>query len=69
MRESTLLWSDRLSHAFTCNFGSTQQTTYTMICLVSRMVDLYNSLFVHIKKKYYELHDNNNLYNGCGVVS
>jgi hypothetical protein len=44
LRVSTLVWSDRLSHAFTHNLGSTQQTTYTMSCLVSRLVDLYNFL-------------------------
>jgi hypothetical protein len=63
------VWSDRLSHAFTRNFGSTQQTTYTMSCLVSRLVDLYNSLVCAHKNEYYELHGNNNSYNGCGVVS
>jgi hypothetical protein len=57
--------TDRLSHAFTRNLRSTQQTTYTMSCLV----DLYNSLTCAHKKEYYELHGNNNSYNGCGVVS
>jgi hypothetical protein len=38
--------TDRLSHAFTRNLGSTQQTTYTMSCLV----DLYNSLTCAHKK-------------------
>jgi hypothetical protein len=46
----TLVWSDRLSHAFTRNLGSTQQTTYTMSCLISRLVDLYNSLLCAHKK-------------------
>jgi hypothetical protein len=50
MRVSTLVWSDRLSHAFTRNLGSTQQTTYTMSCLVSRLVDLYNYLICAHKK-------------------
>jgi hypothetical protein len=50
LRASTLLWSDRSSHAFTRNLGSTQQTTYTMSCLVSRLVDLYNSLICAHKK-------------------
>jgi hypothetical protein len=68
LRVSTLVWSDWLSHAFTRNLGSTQQTTYTMSCLVSRQVDLYNSLTCAHKKEYYELHGNNS-YNGCGVVS
>jgi hypothetical protein len=40
----------RLSNAFTRNLGSTQQTTYTMSCLVSRLVDLYNSLTCAHKK-------------------
>jgi hypothetical protein len=39
-----------------------------MSCLVSRLVDLYNSLICAHKKEYYELHGNNS-YNGCGVVS
>jgi hypothetical protein len=50
LRASTLVWSDMLFHAFTCNLGSTQQTTYTMSCLVSRLVDLYNSLICAHKK-------------------
>jgi hypothetical protein len=50
LRESTLVWSDRLSNAFTRNLGSTQWTTYTMSCLVSRLVDLYNSLTCAHKK-------------------
>jgi hypothetical protein len=69
LRASTLVWSDRPSHAFTRNLWSTQQTTYTMSCLVSRLVDLYNSLICAYKKEYYELHGNNDSYNGCGVVS
>jgi hypothetical protein len=63
------VWSDRLSHAITRNFGSTQQTTYAMSCLVSRLMDLYNSLICAHKKEYYELHSNNNSYYDCGVVS
>jgi hypothetical protein len=50
LRASTLVWSDRPSHAFTRNLGSTQQTTCTMSCLVSRLVDLYNSLICAHKK-------------------
>jgi hypothetical protein len=69
LRASTLVWSDRLSYVFTCNLGSTQQTTYAMICLVSRLMDLYDSLICAHKTDYYELHGNNNSYNGCGVVS
>jgi hypothetical protein len=69
LRTSTLVWSNRLSHVFTRNLGSTEQTTYIMSCLVSRLVDLYNFLICAHKKEYYELHGNNNSYNGCGVVS
>jgi hypothetical protein len=36
---SALVWSYRLSHAFIRNVGSTQKTTCTMSCLVSRLVD------------------------------
>jgi hypothetical protein len=50
VRASALVWSDRLSHAFTRNLGSTQQTTYTMTCLVSRLIDLYNSFICAHKK-------------------
>jgi hypothetical protein len=39
-----------------------------MSYLVSRLVDLYNSLICTYKKKYYELHGNNNSYNDCEVV-
>jgi hypothetical protein len=65
IRAITLVWFDGSSHAFTCNLRSTQQATCTMSCLI----DLYNSLTCAHKKEYYELHGNNNSYNGCGVVS
>jgi hypothetical protein len=54
--------TDRSSHAFTRNLGS------TMSCM-SCLVDLYNSLICAHKKEYYELHGNNNSYNDRGVVS
>jgi hypothetical protein len=69
VRESTLVLSDSPFHALTHNFGSTQQTTSTMACLVSRPVEEYNSIICAYKKEYFELHDNNNSYNGCEVVS
>jgi hypothetical protein len=42
-----------------------------MTCLVSRLVELYNSLICAYKKTtYFELHDNNNnSCNGCEFVS
>jgi hypothetical protein len=36
---STLVSSDRSSHALTRNIGSTQQSTCTMSCLISRLVE------------------------------
>jgi hypothetical protein len=45
-----LVLSDRPFHALTRNFGMTQQTTSTMTCLVSRLVELYNSLICAYKK-------------------
>jgi hypothetical protein len=69
IRASTLVSSDSPVHALTRNFGWTQQTTSTMTCLVSHLVELYNSLICAYKKDCFELHDNNNSYNGCEVVS
>jgi hypothetical protein len=42
------------------NLESTQETTCTISCLVSRLVDLYHSLIYAYKKEYYNLQDNNN---------
>jgi hypothetical protein len=39
-----------------------------MSCLVSCLIDLYNSL-ICAYKKYYELRGNSNSYNGYEVVS
>jgi hypothetical protein len=36
---STFVCSNSLSHVFTRNLGSTQQTTYTKSCLISHLVD------------------------------
>jgi hypothetical protein len=50
MRSSTLVSSNRLSHALTRNLGSTQQKTCTISCLVSCLIKLYNSLICAYKK-------------------
>jgi hypothetical protein len=60
LRASTLVWSDMLSHAFTRNLGSTQQTTYTMSSPVSRLVDLYKQkwtsamIWHHVNRSIYQ---------------
>jgi hypothetical protein len=41
----------RMCGVLKCNFGSTQQTTSTMTCLVSRLVYLYNFLICAYKKE------------------
>jgi hypothetical protein len=38
-RASTLVLSHRSSHALTCNIGSTQQSSCTMSCLISHLVE------------------------------
>jgi hypothetical protein len=64
--------SNSLPHALTHNLGLNGQpiqwTTYTMSCLVSRMVWLCDSLICVHKNEYYELHGKNS-YNICEVIS